>query len=76
MFLRRLGSDARSLCQSTSGCPDIWEMADGNFAVIGEDITRLAIELPAPAGCAANECMVRIPRDLLVRAKSDIPNQA
>jgi hypothetical protein len=49
-------------------------MADGDFAVIGEDITALAGQLPPGAGCAPNERMVRVPRALLIQAKPAIPS--
>jgi hypothetical protein len=74
MFVRRLASnESFRPCKSTSGCPDLWEMADGDFAVIGTDITTLANLLPPDAGCAPHERMVKIPRELLVRAKAAIP---
>ena len=77
MFLRRIGPDphangARTVaCQ---GCPDIWELESGDFAVIGIDITDTAKpKLPASAGCGPDERIVRVPRKTLVLAKSDIP---
>ena len=79
MFRRRLGPDphaggARTI--ALNGCPDIWELANGDFAVIGIDITCVAkAHLPPTAGCGLDECIVRIPRKLLVGAKPDIPNQ-
>lgn len=73
MFLRRLGSDPQQ-CSGSSGCPDIWELENGDFAIIGADITNLASELPPSAGCGQNERIVRIPRNLLLRAKSNIPD--
>jgi hypothetical protein len=74
MFARRLGSGgAGPLCQGTYGCPDIFELVNGDFAVIGTDITAFAAQLPATAGCAPHERMVRIPRALLIAAKADIP---
>jgi hypothetical protein len=78
IFLRRLGPDphengAKSV--GCSGCPDIFELADGDFAVIGADITEAARMLPPTAGCGPDERIVRIPRKTLVLAKSDIPNQ-
>ena len=77
MFLRRLGpslANTALACRSTFACPDIWELDDGDFAVIGTDITEHADKLPPTAGCAKNERMVRIPRRLLVLAKADIPD--
>ncbi|MEQ2006779.1 MAG: hypothetical protein ABMA26_08270 [Limisphaerales bacterium] len=77
MFIKRLGPApaAREVaCYGTFGCPDIWELADGDFAVIGANITTIATPLlPPSAGCAPDEAIIRIPRKLLVLAKRDIP---
>jgi len=78
MFLRRLGPDphangARSV--GCRGCPDIFELVNGDFAVIGADITDAAVMLPPTAGCGPDERIVRIPRKTLILAKSDIPNR-
>ncbi len=75
MFIRRLGIDRDSPvlpCAGGRTCPDLLELVDGDFAVIGKDITELAGQLPPGSGCGADERMVRIPRALLVRARSDI----
>ena len=75
-FRRRLGPSARAgACFSTASCPDIFELADGDFAIIGSDITNEAGKLPPDAGCAPHERIIRIPRSLLVKAKADIPDQ-
>ena len=76
MFVRRIGpsSSEAARCQGTYGCPDIWELDNGDFAVIGADITEHADKLPATAGCSPSERMVRIPRRLLVLAKPHIPD--
>ena len=76
IFLRRLGpdphsSDART--PSLQGCPDVFELVDGDFAVIGQDMTQSASELPPSASCGPDERIVRIPRRTLVAAKLDIP---
>ena len=76
MFIRRLGLNLSAgpfACASGHGCPDILELANGDFAIIGADITAAADQLPAGSGCGPNEKMVRIPRALLVRARMDIP---
>lgn len=77
MFLRRLGPDPHAGGQRTvalAGCPDIWELADGSFAVIGVDITAAAAaQLPATASCGPDERIVRLPRGVLTGAKRDIP---
>jgi hypothetical protein len=79
MFLRRLGPDPHAGGSRTialHGCPDILELNDGDFAIIGVDITAVAsAQLPASAGCGPDERIVRIPRKTLVLAKPDIPNQ-
>ena len=77
MFLRRIGSDPQVSglqCSGCRGCPDIWELDDGDFAVIGTDITDAAALLPPTAGCGPNERIIRIPRKTLVLAKRDIPD--
>lgn len=76
-FLRRLGPDPHANGRKSAGangCPDIHELGDGDFAVIGIDITHEAIpRLPASAGCGPDEKIVRVPRNVLVGARSDIP---
>ena len=77
MFVRRIGSTenhATQNCHGCYGCPDIWELEGGDFAVIGTDITEHAGKLPPSAGCAPTERMVRIPRALLIHAKAHIPD--
>lgn len=78
MFIRRLGPDphangqmSRGLC----GCPDILEMDNGDFAIIGEDITgKVAGRFAFGASCGPDERIVRIPRQTLLLAKRDIPD--
>jgi hypothetical protein len=76
-FLRRIGPDPNvsgAQCSSTFACPDIWELEDGDFAIIGTDITTAAMPgLPATVGCASHERIIRLPRRLLMNAKSHIP---
>ena len=77
-FLRRLGPDPHSggaWTYALSGCPDIWELDDGDFAVIGTDITAAAATLPPSASCGPDERMVRLPRKTLVLAKPEIPDR-
>lgn len=79
MFARRLGPDPHADGQKTagcSGCPDIWELENGDFAVIGADITEVsADQLPSTASCGPDERVIRIPRKTLVLAKRDIPDR-
>jgi hypothetical protein len=78
-FVRRIGLTPQEnglLCVGCRNCPDIWELANGDFAIIGMDITDAAIEkLPPTAGCGPGERIVRLPRNLLVNAKHDIPDR-
>ena len=75
MFLRRLGPDPheKGSCTSYLNCPDIFELEDGDFAIIGKDITEWADKLPPSAGCGPDERLIRIPRKTLLLAKRDIP---
>jgi hypothetical protein len=78
MFLRRLGPDPHAngaMTIALRGCPDIFELETGDFAVIGIDITDAAApNLPPTAGCGPDERIVRIPRKTLTLAKRDIPD--
>lgn len=78
MFLRRLGPDPHANGAQTialKGCPDIFELESGDFAIIGIDITdRSVSHLPATAGCGPDERIVLLPRKTLVLAKGDIPD--
>jgi hypothetical protein len=78
MFARRLGPDPHATGAQTpflNGCPDVFELEDGDFAVIGKDITEFAGKLPPSAGCGPDERIVRVPRKTMVLAKPDIPEQ-
>jgi hypothetical protein len=72
-FVRRLGGALKEECAGCQGCPDILELDNGDFAVIGTDITAEAANLPSWAGCAEQERIVKIPRRTLVSARNDIP---
>lgn len=78
MFKRRIGDDPHSngtMTTAASGCPDIWELDDGSFAVIGlHRSEELRSVLPPSASCGPDESIVVIPRDLLTRAKIHIPD--
>jgi hypothetical protein len=78
MIRRRLGPAPHANGTETpclQGCPDIFELETGDFALIGRDITAdLAGRLPADAGCGPDERIVWIPRRTLVLAKTDIPD--
>ncbi|MFG2464019.1 hypothetical protein ACGFXB_00890 [Streptomyces canus] len=60
---------------SGENCPDLFELSDGNFAVIGTDRTEeLGGRLPVDASRADYERIVVITRETLLRAKRDIPD--
>jgi hypothetical protein len=58
---------------SNCTCPDIFELADGNFAIIGTNRTdELRGRLPADAGVAEYESIVVITRDTMLAAVKDL----
>jgi hypothetical protein len=77
MILKRLGPAPHANGAHTvalKGCPDIFELQSGDFAVIGIDVTAdTAPHLPADASCGPDERIVRIPRRTLISARPDIP---
>jgi len=83
MFKRRIGLDPHSpdsegaptSTPAADGCPDIWELENGDFAVIGFARTAdLRPKLPQSASCGPDEGIVVIPRALLMHAKDYIPD--
>lgn len=75
LFKRRLGKSAAELgnTDGRDGCPDIWELDNGDIAVIGRDLTAdYESRLPADASIAADERLVVIPGVTLRAAKPDI----
>src|SRR5687768_14151481 len=62
---RRMGLSPSARGSMTNcTCPDIFELADGNFAVVGTDRTEeLRDQLPPDAGVASYEKIVVITRD-------------
>ncbi|MFI6249595.1 hypothetical protein [Streptomyces sp. NPDC051016] len=75
-IIRRLGTSPRQR-GSLSGdcCPDIFELGDGNFAVIGRDATiPLTPELPLETVLGDDGRIVIISRETLMHAKQDIPD--
>jgi len=74
-IVRRLGVPPKERGSMTSAsCPDIFELADGRFAIIGTDMTaQLDGQLPPDAARAEYERIVVITRETLIRARPDIP---
>jgi hypothetical protein len=76
-FRRRLGKSALELGNTDVDpkCPDIWELDNGDIAVVGRDLTaHYGPRLPAGVSVGADERLVVIPRNMLVAAKPDIPD--
>ena len=72
---RRLGRSALELGQTSGNptCPDIWELSNGDIAVIGRDLTSTySGRLPDGVSIGSDERLVVIPRIMLVTAKPDI----
>ena len=74
---RRLGlSPQQRGSMSNANCPDIFELRDGTFAIIGTDRTaELEGALPEGASRADDERIIVITRETLVCAKHDIPDR-
>jgi hypothetical protein len=74
-FVRRLGRTPQERGSLNNGtCPDIFELNDGRFAIIGTDLTEeLEGRLPPDAGRADYERIVVITRETLLSARGDIP---
>ena len=77
MILRKLGPPTDvTLCAGGHNCPDLFELATGDFAIIGTDITPVARGwLPLGSGCGPSERIVSVPRRTLVLARGDIPTR-
>lgn len=74
MFLRRLGQNERMACAFGQHCPQILELTNGDFAVVGADITEEALPaMPPGPGVGPEERVVRIPRRVLIEARTEIP---
>ncbi|MDL5203163.1 hypothetical protein [Streptomyces sp. ALI-76-A] len=74
--VRRIGDPPKVRgSQTAETCPDVFELSDGSFAIIGTEATAaLEPSLPPDAARADHERIVVIDRDTLIRAKRDIPD--
>lgn len=76
-FARRWGKSPHEL-GNTSGdgsCPDIWELTNGDVAVIGQDLTDVYRgQLPEGVSIDPGERLVVIPRSTIIAARTDIPD--
>ncbi|MDT0304259.1 hypothetical protein [Streptomonospora wellingtoniae] len=76
-FRRRIGPAPLSLGVTKAGpdCPDMWELDNGDIAVIGRDATdAYRGRLPDGVSVGADERLVVIPRVTLTAAKPEIPD--
>ena len=64
---RRVGPPPK--CSTNVTCPAIFQLADGNFALIGTDHTdTLGPQIPADAGVADYERIIVVPREVMLGA--------
>lgn len=76
-FARRLGRSAAESGNSngTDECPDIWQLDNGDIAVIGRDLSSVyAQRLTQGVALDPDERLVVIPGNMLSAAKADIPD--
>ena len=76
-FVRRWGKSPTELglTDNNPSCPDLWELDNGDLAVIGRDLTdAYADRLPVGVSVGRDERLVIVPRSLLIMAKVDIPD--
>lgn len=60
-----------------NNCPDFWELEDGDFAIIGIDLTsEVEGRLPQTASCGPDEKVVRVPRRIILDAREDLSRMA
>nr|WP_282797956.1 hypothetical protein [Streptomyces sp. CC224B] len=74
---RRIGLSPRERgCLAGDTCPDIFELHDGDFAVMGTDRTDTLQSLLPPEDERPDRPrrIVVVPRQVLLSSKSDIPD--
>lgn len=76
-FVRRLGKSLVELGGTSQGktCPDIWELSNGDIAIVGTDVTdAFADRLPGDVSVGAHERLVVIRRNIVIAAKPELPD--
>lgn len=75
MVKRRLGKSPQARgCLTDTNCPDVFELSDGRFAIIGTDMTEeFRGILPSDAGVGPKERVIVVPREVLIDVRADIP---
>lgn len=72
---RRIGKSPMELGNTQAGakCPDIWELSNGDFAVIGRELTdSYSSRLPSGVSISPDDRLVVIPRNVLFSASEDL----
>jgi hypothetical protein len=73
-FVKRLSDAPDYDSPGGNRCPEVWELASGDFAVIGQDITAQAKNsLPKEVIVGSEEKIVLLPRKVLQSSKANIP---
>lgn len=76
-LVRRLGKSPAALGTTggEQGYPDIWELENGDIAVVGLDLTDSYLtRLPPGLAVGPDERIVVIPRRTAAAAKADLPD--
>ncbi|MEU1088700.1 hypothetical protein ABZ401_18030 [Streptomyces sp. NPDC005892] len=76
-LVRRLGKSPTELGTTggEQGCPDIWELENGDIAIVGRDLTDSYLPiLPPGLVVAPDERIVVIPRRTAAAARVDLPD--
>jgi hypothetical protein len=70
---RRVGlaPSERADCTSSGNCPDVFELENGDYAIVGRDVS-FVLELPADAGRSEAERIVLAPRTVMMAAARDL----
>ena len=70
---RGLSPQLIQISQTAQTCPDVFETANGDFLVIGTEVTMAYRDrLPKDAGCAEHEAIVAIPNGTMRAAAESI----
>lgn len=69
------GGDDKTASGEDGNCPDVWELDNGDIAVIGRDLTGVySARLPSGVSVGPNERLVVLPRAMVLAAKADLPD--
>ena len=73
MILTRLENDRQQQCTYGHNCPQILAIDDGDFAVVGQEITEEAMPaMPPGPGVGPKERIIRVPRKILTAARANL----